>query len=86
MTFYGTGVVLCKVYTTKGATMDFQKAKALAAALGGHYFNSGGGVYLVYIEREDGAFVAFSDECVAVYPSLDAIGDVDAVLASIDLV
>ncbi len=55
--------------------MDEEKAKMLAQALGGDYFNSGGGVYLVYVTRQDGKVVAFGDELVAVYDSVDNIGD-----------
>ena len=51
-----------------------QKARKLAELLGGHYFNSGGGVWLAYVERSDGKIVAFSDELVAVYNSVDEIG------------
>lgn len=55
--------------------MDEERAKLLAQILGGDYFNSGGGVYLVYITRQDGKVVAFSDELVAVYDSVDNIGN-----------
>ncbi len=66
--------------------MSEDDAKKLAEALGGKSFNSGGGMFIAYVARADGSVVAFTDECAAVYPSVESIGDVDAVLASIDLV
>lgn len=66
--------------------MSEDDAKKLAEALGGESFNSGGGVFIAYVVRANGSVVAFTDECVAAYPSVESIGDVDAVLASIDLI
>lgn len=52
--------------------MDEQQAEAVAAALGGTAWNSGGGLYLVRIERSDGHFVVVSDEVVCEYEDDDA--------------
>ena len=49
--------------------MNEQQANALAEALGGLTWNSGGGIWLVLKERSDGRLVVISDEIVCEYTS-----------------
>jgi hypothetical protein len=49
--------------------MNEQQANALAEALGGLTWNSGGGIWLVLKERSDGRLVVISDEVVCEYAS-----------------
>jgi hypothetical protein len=49
--------------------MNEQQADAVAEALGGLTWNSGGGIWLVLKERSDGRLVAISDEIVCEYTS-----------------
>jgi hypothetical protein len=53
--------------------MDEIQAEAVAKALGGDIWNSGGEMYLVILRRSDGRVVAISDESVCVYASEDAL-------------
>jgi hypothetical protein len=52
--------------------MDEKAAKALAKAIGGEEWQSGGGTYVVAIRRPDGALVVFSDDLVAEYADDEA--------------
>jgi len=52
--------------------MDEQQAVALANLLGGSAWNSGGGIWLVRLERADGKLVVMSDETVCEYDSEEA--------------
>jgi len=47
--------------------MDEQQAGAVAEALGGAAWNSGGGIWLVRLQRVDGHLVVISDEVVCEY-------------------
>lgn len=49
--------------------MNEQEAQSIAEAIGGSAWNSGGGIYLVRIERRDGYLVVISDEVVCEYAS-----------------
>ncbi len=54
--------------------MNEEQSKAVADALGGSAWNSGGGIHLVKFERSDGKLVVLSDEVVCEYknePSFD---------------
>ena len=51
--------------------MDERRAQALAKALGGDAWNSGGGIWLAVVRRADGRVVAISDEVVCEYASED---------------
>lgn len=53
--------------------MDEQQAKALAETLGAEPWDSGGGIWLVCRERQDGHMIAFTDEAVCEYASRDAL-------------
>lgn len=53
--------------------MNEKEAQAVADVLGGYVWNSGGGIYLICIERADGHLVVVSDEVVCEYDSQDAI-------------
>jgi hypothetical protein len=57
--------------------MDQATAQQLAEILGGEAWHSGGGVWLVLLDRSDGALIALSDECASVYPSRDALASGD---------
>lgn len=52
--------------------MDEKQAKALAEAIGGEDWQSGGGVYVVAIRKPDGSVVVFSDDLVCEYESDEA--------------
>lgn len=53
--------------------MNEQQATAIAEALGGETWQSGGGIWLVLVRRSDGGVVAISDEVVCEYKSMDDI-------------
>lgn len=52
--------------------MDEQQATAVAEALGGETWQSGGDIWLVLLTRADGRLVVISDEVVCEYPNADA--------------
>jgi hypothetical protein len=47
--------------------MDNEQAKIVAEALGGTSWDSGGGINLIKLERQDGCLVVLSDEVVCEY-------------------
>jgi hypothetical protein len=47
--------------------MDEEHAKAVAEALGGETWQSGGDIWLVILRRTDGRLVVISDEVLAEY-------------------
>ena len=53
--------------------MNEQQAEAVAAALGGGTWNSGGEIYLVVLRRMDGRIVAIGDESVCAYADDEAL-------------
>ena len=65
--------------------MDESKANAIAELLGGYAWNSGGGIYLVVIDRADGTRVVVSGEAVSEYRDEEAM-ESGELLASIRLI
>ena len=59
--------------------MDQRTAEQLAALVGGEAWQSGGGIYLVTVTRDDGSLVVFSGDAVCEYESDEAF---DAARAS----
>ena len=55
--------------------MEEEQANAVAQALGGDVWQSGGDLWLVLVRRPDGHVIVFSDEAVCEYPSEEAIAD-----------
>lgn len=55
--------------------MTEDEAQELARVVDGKPWNSGGGIWLVCRERQDGHVVAFSDEVVSEYLSWDVLQD-----------
>ena len=55
--------------------MDEKQAKALAKAIGGEDWQSGGGIYVVGIRRPDGKMVVISDDLVAEYEDDEAFDE-----------
>ena len=53
--------------------MEEEQAIAVARALGGDVWQSGGDIWLVIIRRSDGHVVVLSDEAVCEYPNEEAI-------------
>ena len=53
--------------------MEEEQAIAVARALGGDVWQSGGGMWLVLIRRSDGHVVVLSDEAVCEYRNEEAI-------------
>ncbi len=53
--------------------MDESRAESIAALLGGYAWNSGGGIHLVVIERQDGHKVVISDEVIFEYQNVEAV-------------
>lgn len=53
--------------------MDEEQAKAVAEALGGDVWDSGGGMWLAIFRRHDGKIVAITDEVVCEYEHGDAL-------------
>jgi hypothetical protein len=52
--------------------MSEKQAQAIAKALGGQAWQSGGGIWLVVFHREDGRVVAISEEVVCEYENEEA--------------
>ena len=55
--------------------MDEEQANAIAEALGGCAWNSGGNIWLVRFERSDGKLAVLSDECLCEYVNEDTFAD-----------
>lgn len=55
--------------------MDQQRADQLSKILGGDVWQSGGGIFLIIIKRQDGKLVVFSDEMVCEYENEAAFDD-----------
>ena len=53
--------------------MRKETADKLAETVGGYAYNSGGGIYLVILERPDGMLVVFSDKNVCLYEDRAAL-------------
>jgi hypothetical protein len=60
--------------------MDEEKANALASALGGETWQSGGDIWLVVLRRSDSHLVVFSDEVVCEYASQEALNEGHALM------
>jgi phosphodiesterase/alkaline phosphatase D-like protein len=52
--------------------MDEVTAEQLAAIVGGEAWQSGGGIYLVTVNRDDGSLVVFSGDSICEYQSDEA--------------
>jgi hypothetical protein len=52
--------------------MDERTAEQLAALVGGEAWQSGGGIYVVTVNRDDGSLVVFSGDAVCEYESDEA--------------
>ena len=52
--------------------MDQKTADQLAAIVGGESWQSGGGVHLVTVNRDDGSLVVFSGDAICEYENDDA--------------
>ena len=52
--------------------MNEEQAKAVAEALGGEEWQSGGGIWLVVLRKQGGRIVAISDDAVGEYRNEDA--------------
>ena len=52
--------------------MDQRTAEHLAAIVGGEAWQSGGGVFLVTVNRDDGSLVVFSGDSICEYESDEA--------------
>jgi hypothetical protein len=59
--------------------LDETEAEAFALELGGTTWQSGGGIWLVIIERADGHVIALSHELVAEYRSQEKLEVGDAI-------
>lgn len=59
----------------KGGTMNESQAETLAAIMGGEAWQSGGGIWLVTVNREDGRLVVFSGDAVCEYESEEAFDE-----------
>jgi hypothetical protein len=49
--------------------MNEEQANAIAAALGGEAWQSGGDIWLVLVHRQDGHLIVISDEVICEYES-----------------
>jgi hypothetical protein len=54
--------------------MEEEQANAVAGALGGDVWQSGGDIWLVIFRRADGHAVVLSDEAVCEYSNEEALG------------
>ena len=57
--------------------MDGKQAAAVADALGGNTWQSGGDIWLVLINSADGTLVVVSDDAVCEYPDQEAFNEND---------
>lgn len=64
--------------------MNEKQATAVAEALEGQAWHSGGGIWLVLLPREDGNIVCISEDMVCLYANQDAM-DAGAEIERIDL-
>ena len=53
--------------------MNEIEASSAAGALGGYEWQSGGGIWLVRLDRDDGSIVLISDDAVCEYQDDDAM-------------
>jgi len=67
--------------TVGGLEMDERQANAVAEALGGTAWNSGGGIWLVRFERSDGKLAVLSDDVVCEYADEEAFDHADAAVS-----
>lgn len=56
----------------RGLAMDERTAEQLAAIVGGEAWQSGGGIYLVTVNRDDGSLVVFSGDSICEYENDEA--------------
>jgi hypothetical protein len=61
--------------------MTEEQATAIAGALGGEAWQSGGDIWLVLIHRPDGHMVVLSDEVVCEYENQEAFDNARALLS-----
>src|SRR5262245_29903393 len=59
-------------FKTKDTAMNEQQAEAIASALDGEAWQSGGGMWVVTVTRDDGTLVVFSGDAICEYESDDA--------------
>jgi hypothetical protein len=64
--------------------MNEQQAQAIADALGGETWQSGGDIWLVTLRRNDGKVVVISDDAICLYADDEAF-DAGQALQSIEL-
>jgi hypothetical protein len=64
--------------------MDESTAEQLAAIVGGEAWQSGGGIYLVTVNRDDGSLVVFSGDSINEYETEEAF-DVSRASKSVTL-
>ncbi len=55
--------------------MNEEQAKALASIVGGEAWNSGGGIWLVTVHREDGSLIVFSGDAICEYEDEEAFDE-----------
>lgn len=58
--------------------MDERTAEQLAALVGGEAWQSGGGIYVVTVNRDNGSLVVFSGDAVCEYENDEAFDEVRA--------
>lgn len=61
--------------------MTEEQANAIADALGGDSWQSGGGIYVVMLHRRDGRLIVLTDECVCEYENDEAFDNGQAIRA-----
>ena len=61
--------------------MEEEKAVAIADALGGDAWQSGGDIWLVLLRRPDGHLVVISDEIICEYESQEAFDNSKSIKA-----
>ena len=58
--------------------MNKQQAHTLAKLVGGYTWQSGGDIWLVLLERQDGALVVFSSDAICEYANQTAFDESQA--------
>lgn len=66
------GQVGLAIHCARSSGMDEQTAEHLAAIVGGESWQSGGGLYLVTVHRDDGSMVVFSGDAISEYDNEEA--------------
>jgi len=72
-------MIRLRVIISKEKTVDEEQATAIADALHGEAWQSGGDIWLVLVHRQDGHLVVISDEAICEYENQEAFDEGNAI-------